>query len=97
MSLKLFMHLLERRLEVSFRDYNFVESAPTFPMPALIVHDLQDTFFPISDGQAIADAWFGSTFFQTNGYEHLNLMFAEEAIKKSIEYLKSMPTSGETL
>jgi hypothetical protein len=66
-------------------------------MPALIVHDLQDTFFPISDGLAIAEAWHGSTFFQTNGYEHLSLMFAEEAITKSVEYLKSMRTSGEIL
>jgi pimeloyl-ACP methyl ester carboxylesterase len=94
--LTLFMLLLERRLETSFQDYNFVESAHNFPMPALIVHDLQDTFFPISDGLAIADAWHGSTFFQTNGYEHLSLMFAEEAITKSVEYLKSMRASGET-
>ena len=94
--LTLFMHLLERRLEVSFQDYHFVESVQRFPMPALIVHDLQDTFFPISDGLAIAEAWHGSTFFQTNGYEHLSLMFAEEAITKSVEFLKSMRTSGET-
>jgi pimeloyl-ACP methyl ester carboxylesterase len=95
--LTLFMLLLERRLETSFQNHNFLKSAHSFPMPALIVHDLQDTFFPISDGLAIAEAWHGSTFFQTNGYEHLSLMFAEEAITKSVEYLKSMRTSGEIL
>lgn len=88
--LPLFMRLLEKRIKVSFENCNFVRLAGSFTMPALIVHDLSDTFFPISDGLAIAAAWHGSSFFQTDGYDHLSLMFAEPAIMKSVDYLKSI-------
>ncbi len=65
---------LERRLGLRFQDLHIADLARTLHTPALVIHDRDDEDIPLTEGRAIAAAWPGSEFVETEGLGHHAIM-----------------------
>lgn len=65
---------LEKRLGLRFQDLQIADLARTLHTPALVVHDRDDQDIPLKEGRAIATAWPGSEFVETEGLGHHAIM-----------------------
>ena len=65
---------LEKRLGLRFQDLHIADLARTLHTPALVIHDRNDEDIPLKEGRAIATAWPGSEFVETEGLGHHAIM-----------------------
>jgi pimeloyl-ACP methyl ester carboxylesterase len=65
---------LEKRLGLRFQDLHIADLARTLHTPALVIHDRDDEDIPLKEGRAIASAWPGSEFLETEGLGHHQIM-----------------------
>ncbi len=56
--------------------------APSFAMPALVLHDPEDDDVPVAHGQGIAAAWPGGRFEETPGLGHRRILRDEGVAKR---------------
>lgn len=57
-------------------------------IPALIIHDEDDTDVPLSEGELLHQAWPNSIFKRTQELGHRRILFDEGVIKTSVDFLK---------
>jgi len=55
--------------------------------PALIVHDVDDTDIPFSDGQAVAAAWKGSRLVTTAGLGHHRILRDGPVLEEVVRFV----------
>lgn len=57
-------------------------------LPSLIFHDRSDTVTPVEDSRAIANAWAGAQYIETNGLNHRGALQSQEIHEQVIRFLK---------
>lgn len=63
--------------------------APQINIPALMFHDTADNVTPVEDSRAIARAWKGARFIETQGLGHRGALQSKEIHEQVLEFLKS--------
>ena len=62
---------------------------PQIDIPALMFHDRSDNVTPVEDSRAIARAWPGVQYIETNGLNHRGALQSREISEQVIRFLKS--------
>ena len=57
-------------------------------IPALIIHDVDDFDVPSSEGEILHHAWPNSRFITTTGLGHRRILYDEQVIESTINFLK---------
>ncbi|MBL8977716.1 MAG: alpha/beta fold hydrolase [Gemmatimonadetes bacterium] len=65
---------LERRLKLRHGELYIPSLVGPLQVPALVIHDRDDTDVPMRYGKAIAEAWPGAAFVRTEGLGHQRIM-----------------------
>ena len=83
---------LWRRMALRFDEdfserLSIVNYADDLQMPALVIHDEQDTSVPVSQGQRIAATWPGAQFLKTSGLGHGRILRDRQVIGAVVEFL----------
>ncbi|HET9906309.1 MAG TPA: alpha/beta hydrolase [Anaerolineales bacterium] len=63
--------------------------APQINIPALMFHDIADNVTPVEDSRAIAQAWKGVRYIETEGLGHRGALQSPEIHEQVIRFLKS--------
>jgi pimeloyl-ACP methyl ester carboxylesterase len=66
-----------------------LKNVRTLSIPALIIHDKNDTDIPWKDGKAVADAWPDSDFLLTRGLGHRRILRNPDTVTAAIEFIKN--------
>lgn len=77
----------ERRLGLGWAELNLPAFAGSLDVPALILHDTEDTEVPLADGVAIAAAWPGARLVTTTGLGHYRLLRDPAVAARAVEFL----------
>lgn len=57
-------------------------------LPALIIHDKNDTVVPVGDGQALHAKWKGSSYIETSGLGHMKVLYDKSVIEKVLNFIR---------
>lgn len=57
-------------------------------IPALIIHDENDIDVPISEAEALHQAWPNSAFIRTRGLGHRRILYDKQVIENTVNFLK---------
>lgn len=79
--------LLERRSGLSMDDLQAHRIAPKLGRPALVVHDLEDTEVPWSEGERYARCWPGARLLTTTGLGHRRVVQSPQVIVACLRFL----------
>ena len=83
-------HEIERRFGATvWRDFAADLVAPTFDVPALLVHDRDDDQIAYADGASLAGAWPGAELVTTEGFGHHRLLRDPEVITRVVEFVRA--------
>jgi pimeloyl-ACP methyl ester carboxylesterase len=79
---------LDARFEDDFRERVSTQSnARRLTVPALIVHDENDTSVPWQQGERIAAAWPGARFLKTRGLGHGRILRDRETVRTVVDFI----------
>ena len=79
---------LERRFQMAWADVQSARLARSLTVPALIVHDHDDTDVPVAEGRAIAQAWPGAELVITKGLGHRGVLRSSEVVHYLLDFLR---------
>jgi pimeloyl-ACP methyl ester carboxylesterase len=82
-----FVRRVEGHTGVPVGDLEVSRLAQRLHLPALIVHDRNDTSVPFSDGEAIAHAWPSAEFLATQGLGHWNVLKDPQVVNQISRFL----------
>lgn len=85
---------LERRLGLRFQDLQIAALARALHTPALVIHDRDDEDIPLAEGRAIATAWPGSEFVETEGLGHHQIMRDPGVARRIAAFIAGRPEPG---
>jgi pimeloyl-ACP methyl ester carboxylesterase len=80
---------LEKRFRMVWAEAHTSAVAGTLRMPALIVHDHDDTDVPEVDARAIAGSWPGARLVITQGLGHRGVLRSSEVVHHVLEFLRT--------
>ncbi|KZV42196.1 Sterol reductase/lamin B receptor (ISS) [Dorcoceras hygrometricum] len=83
-----FYDWLLRRTGISVEQLEVHRHLPALGQPALIVHDLEDTDVPWSEGERYARYWAGARLLTTQGLGHRRVLDAPEVIAASLAFAR---------
>ncbi len=66
-------------------------NAADISVPALIIHDRDDTDVPWQQGQLLANAWPGARLLLTRGLGHTRILRNREVIQTSVDFIAGKP------
>ena len=66
-------------------------------LPALVIHDQHDSDVPWQQGEAVASAWPGARFMQTQGLGHQRILRDHEVVQTSVKFLAEAAPSTSTI
>jgi pimeloyl-ACP methyl ester carboxylesterase len=81
-----------RRLELRFGE-NYSELTSTVSLigeldvPALVIHDEQDTSVPLEQGQRIAATWPNALFMKTSGLGHGRILRDSDVVRAAVDFI----------
>ena len=65
-----------------------LQNVATLSIPALVVHDKNDTTVPLVHGENLANAWPGADLLVTNGLGHQRILRHPHTIEQIVSFLK---------
>jgi pimeloyl-ACP methyl ester carboxylesterase len=78
----------ERRIGMPMRHFDAPALGRAVAMPkTLVVHDRDDSFTPVSDGAAIAEAWSGARLHVTSGLGHRRLLRDPGVVAEVVDFV----------
>ena len=77
----------ERRTGLSRSEFELVPRVRELPVPALIVHDVEDAEVPVSNAEAWARAWPGAELMKTQGLGHYRILRDREVVARTIRFI----------
>jgi pimeloyl-ACP methyl ester carboxylesterase len=77
----------ERRIGLSWEALHVPTMAYRMEVPLLIVHDSDDDVVPLSEGEAIAQAWPGAELIRTEGLGHKLVVRAPAVVVRAVEFV----------
>lgn len=66
---------------------SLVNNVGQLDIPALVVHDEQDTSVPLTQGQRIAATWPGARFMKTSGLGHVRILRDKQVVETVIRFI----------
>ena len=84
----------ERRLGLVWEALHVPTMARRMDVPLLIVHDRDDDVVPLSDGEAIAQAWPGAQLVRTNGLGHKLIVRSPDVVTQAVEFITRATPTG---
>lgn len=82
------LHGFERRIGVEVDSLGAHLHVPAFGMPALVVHDLEDTDVPWEEGERYARLWPGARLLSTHGLGHHRIAGEPAVIGSALRFLR---------
>lgn len=82
---------VERRYGRSMDDLYGPRIASKLSAPLLIIHDEDDLEVPIESGEALRDAWQGSTLLRTRGLGHRRVLRDPQVISAAVSFASDAP------
>lgn len=79
---------LERDSGMSLEDLDLAEASKAITVPALIIHDQNDSLIPYKNSLAIARNWKGSSFKSCSGLDHIRLLFNQAIVKQVSQFVR---------
>jgi len=80
--------LLDLRFESTFREQvSTVNNVRNLDVPALVIHDEQDSSVPIEQGRRIAEAWPNARLMQTSGLGHGRILRDAEVVAAAVAFI----------
>ena len=87
---KAFQQKLENRYGPDIgRQVSAVENVANINMPALVIHDADDSEVPWQQGKQLADAWPNARFVCTQGLGHTRILRDEQTIQTTINFIST--------
>jgi pimeloyl-ACP methyl ester carboxylesterase len=78
---------IEERFGVRWIEFEIQRLAPRLHMPALIIHDRDDTVVPWFQGAALARAWHGARLLSTNALGHGRILESDLALRAAADFI----------
>jgi pimeloyl-ACP methyl ester carboxylesterase len=78
---------LEQRIGMNVLEADAALAVQHVKAEGLIIHDLDDSLIPHTEGYWIAKNWQDSSFVTTTGLGHLNILQSREVISKTVAFL----------
>lgn len=82
-----FLRLVERHTGVDPDLVDVARLGRQLRLPALVVHDRDDTFVPYADGERIAAHWPGAEFLSTEGLGHWNILREAAVVERVVGFI----------
>lgn len=90
---RVFEQLLEKKYGADIDNVISADvNAAELSVPALIIHDKDDSEVPWQQGRLLANAWPGARFVQTQGLGHTRSLRDNETIQKTVNFIKGIDT-----
>lgn len=87
---RVFQQKLENRYGTDIgKQVSAEENIADSDIPALIIHDSDDSEVPWQQGQRLADAWPNARFIQTRGLGHTRILRDKQTIQTTIDFISS--------
>lgn len=87
---KAFQLKLENRYGTDIsRQVSAVKNVANSDIPALVIHDADDSEVPWQQGQQLADAWPNARFIQTQGLGHTRILRDKQTIQTTINFIST--------
>jgi pimeloyl-ACP methyl ester carboxylesterase len=85
---------LFERIETTFgktvwQDVSMKNTVKDIDIPALVIHDDNDTDVPWQEGKTVADAWHGASFIKTSGLGHRRILRDKRVINTTLEFIQT--------
>lgn len=77
----------ERRLGLAWESLHVPTMARQMESPLLILHDRDDDVVPVSDGEAIAQAWPGAQLVRTDGLGHKQIVRTPAVVTQAVDFI----------
>jgi pimeloyl-ACP methyl ester carboxylesterase len=78
---------LEARLQITWEELHIPTLVRNLRVPALVVHDLQDSDVPYAHGEEIAQSWPGAQLHTTSGLGHRSVLRDPQVIERVVDFL----------
>lgn len=72
-----------------FEQASMQNSVRELSLPALVIHDEDDTDVPWREGQAVAQAWKNASFIKTSNLGHRRILRDPSTIETAVDFIKS--------
>lgn len=72
-----------------WNDVSGTAIARSLALPALIVHDIEDTEVPWREGQSLSHAWPGARLITTSGLGHRRILRDEGIVKEAVGFVRA--------
>jgi len=72
-----------------FEQASMQNSVRELSLPALVIHDEDDTDIPWREGQAVAQAWKNASFIKTSSLGHRRILRDSSTIETVVDFIKS--------
>jgi pimeloyl-ACP methyl ester carboxylesterase len=86
-AMRAFRDGMTRQTGVRMKDVEIFERVGSLQVPALIVHDRDDSEVPFHDAERLAERWPGATLVETRGLGHRRILKDEGVIRRSVAFL----------
>jgi pimeloyl-ACP methyl ester carboxylesterase len=87
---KAFLQRLESHYGADIgRQISADENAARLSIPALIIHDINDSEVPWQQGERLAHAWPGATYMQTQGLGHTRSLRDRKTIQAAVDFINA--------
>lgn len=80
-------YFMVKNVGLSFEEVSSVRIAKSRQEPALIIHDVDDQTVPVSSGRAIATAWDGAQYIETQGLGHYRIMKDKSILNQILDFI----------
>ena len=84
----------ERRLGLAWESLHVPTMARQMESPLLILHDRDDDVVPVSDGEAIAQAWPGAQLVLTDGLGHKQIVRTPAVVTQAVDFIVRATPEG---
>lgn len=92
---------MERRIArmfgMSWPEFDVPAAARKLAAPLLVFHDALDAEVPLSNGEAIANAWPGAVLVKTEGLGHTRIVHDEAVVARAVEFLAGASAGSGTV
>ncbi len=78
---------IEVKYGAAFETIRGTNLAPGQAIPALIIHDRNDSLVPFQDGKMLADSWPGARLMETEGLGHNRILQDPTVVRSALDFL----------
>lgn len=81
---------IEKKFGLPWSAFDVLAAAKRLTIPALVIHDAEDSDVPWSEGEAVARAWPGAELVTTRGLGHTRIVHDPDVVARSVGFLMAV-------